>query len=66
MQCVRGEAVGNNFFKEFAKAFEEGDGLVCFGGSVVQFMGFGDDDHFGSGPGVVSEFKSMAEEGEEV
>lgn len=48
------EAVCNNFFEKFASTFQERDGSIGLGGSIVGFVRFGDDDDVGLGPQVVT------------
>ena len=40
---LMGNVGGDDFFEEFANAFEEGDGTVRARDGVRRFVGFGDD-----------------------
>jgi len=52
---IQEHTFSNNFLKELSTTFQETDGLIGFGKSVVRFQGLQNDDNKGIGLGVMSQ-----------
>jgi hypothetical protein len=59
------DTLGDDLFKEFADAFQEANGSVCFRGWIVQLIRLRDHDNLGASPRVYTEQETCGKEGSE-
>ena len=56
---VVAEMVCDDFLEKFPNALKKGNWAICFSSSIVRFVGFGNNDDFGLGPGMMSKSEHM-------